>query len=883
MATPLYKSMKKRGSSFFAFPSAAQDMNLAFSNDNYKLNFTKFVLLNIPEQSVVLESGVDRDQTKGKLNFDKDEDGPNFYNFQPGGNNDLPADFGDQLIESLRNYVANYDSTLRESRINSNTDFYNINERVTPSEMIFWKWCRKNNIMDLEPALHKIDWDKNLSDFDNENGTGANFFQKYLWKERDVNYYNCNIDSSDDNKPQVTISQDAKYKVGDSIYLSGITSSVLSANTAYNVISVVNNPNETILELEYDGSYSADETETTPISGTIYLNYDRLIEYIGEIQAVSKIQTSRRNFTEVTAQIPHHVGATPTVLFEIEDNTNYYPSLEMPILPQEQQEEIVGSENTNSPIRLNPENYPGTYFGYFDTEDKTYKCSNGDKLRYKGDYYGIGLTNNVGLDFDNYFEKLSDFNSDNIDGLKIDMDRDHYLKMNLPDVDIKNFDEFNSAYFDGAPEDFYFNAILWYYELDDGSGTIVNNLYGIEFLNNPNDDDDECNINNRKITPYRKLVSNGEQDGVSYTFNLNINFNIDNDVLPLSYDPTTLYNQFGFDLYENILQSNAKLQENFIAIVSGFTELHEELFDIRSLVYSQTEIDTLKSQIENMSDLLELYSTMQFVDSDTTTIETNFDGAYPTLQVNTVNLQYSEITDVNISDIVYYNNLNSGVSYVVSVPLANQLQLNIYNDNNDFDDDADILLNRDLAYKQAMDINITPNMSKNSNTLNININYNDGLGNTTETTLLSGITLPVDLTSYDPIDTTGSTYTNSYYTNNNVSTYAQTWVTGLTTTTLYLMEDLFEQDDYVYIDNFYIMSGTTIMDNSGVYQVSAHTSGTSYGNGSEIIIEFNSGGYELRTKPKLTYYKGWNLNILRVSSSPTSALEDRYKITKTLL
>ena len=50
MATPLYKYMKDRGTSFFAFPSAAEDLNLAFKNPNYKINFTKFVCLNFPEQ-----------------------------------------------------------------------------------------------------------------------------------------------------------------------------------------------------------------------------------------------------------------------------------------------------------------------------------------------------------------------------------------------------------------------------------------------------------------------------------------------------------------------------------------------------------------------------------------------------------------------------------------------------------------------------------------------------------------------------------------------------------------------------------------------------------------------------------------------------------------
>lgn len=886
MACPLYKKMKSRGTSFYAFPSASQDLNLAFNNDNYKLKFSKFALLNIPEQKIVIDSGLDRDQTKGKLNFDKDDQGPKFFNFQPDGNADLPTNLSEQLIESLRNYVANYDSTLRESRINSNTDFYNINEKVTPTEMIFWKWCKKLNLIDFEPAIHNIDWDKNLPDFDNENGNDFDYFRKYLWKERDVNYYSCeitvgpNISSNPDDKPIVIIPQDAKFKVGDYVYLSGVTSSVLSANTEYKINYIEHNTNETIIELDFNGTYIENESSVECI---VYLSYNKLIEYIGDIQINSKVQTSKESKTEITANIPNHCGKTPTILFDIYDNINYKPGLEMPILPEQQQEEIVGSENTNSPIRLNPENYPGTYFGYFDTVDKTYKCESGDKLRKSGNYYGVNLTNNIGLDFDNYFEKLTDFNSDNIDGLKLDINTNHYLKMNLPGNQISNFDEFNSTYFDSAPEDFEFNAILWYYELDDGSGEIVNNLYGIEFLNNPNDDDDDCDVNNTKITPYKKYVSNGNQDGVSFTFNLNINFNIDNDVLPLSYDPTTTYNQFGFDLYQNILQTNAQLQENFLSIISGFTTLYQDVNDIKSLIYSQTQLDQINNRINNLNDLLELYSTFQFVDSDTTQIETNYDGPYPTLKVNTLNTQYSDIQNVNISDVMYYNNTTSGNSYSIQVPVQNQQMINIYNDNNDFSTTANIVLSKDLAYKQSMDIYIIPSLSESTELLNINLNYNNGNGNVTENTLLSEIILPVDLSSYDSLNPTGSTYNNAYYTNNNVNTYGQSIVTGITETRINLMEDLFVSDDYVYIDNFYLQSGTTIIDKSGVYQVTSHNSGDTYGYGAYININLSTTLYTLKTKPKISYYKGWKINILRTNESTTSSITDRYKITKELI
>lgn len=874
MSTPLYKSMKTRGTSFYAFPSACEDMNLAFQNDSYKINFSKFALLNIPEQVVSGTTGVDRDQTSGVMNFDKDENGPRFYNFQPGGNNDLPQTFGEQLIESLRNYVANYDAALRESRINSNTEFYNVNETVTPTEMIFWKWCRKLNLIDWEPAIHKIDWDKNLSDFANLNGTGYDYFRKYLWKERDVNYYSCTITQADGTtSPQLEISQTAKFKVGDTVLLSGDTGSYLSTGVSYTISAITFSGNTTFLFLD---AYHINDTETC----VVYLDYHQLVNYVGEIQAISKVQTSRRNFTEVTAQIPHQCGKTPTVLFGNIDNSNYEPGLEMPILPAEQQVEIVGAENTNSPIRINPQDYVGTYYGYFDTEDKTYICSTGDKMRYSGDYYGIQLTNNIGLDSETYVEKLTNFNSDQMDGVKMDFDRDHYLKMNLPDQSLNNFDEFNSAYLDGVPEDFDFNTILWYYQVDDGSGNIVTNLYGIEFLNNPSDDDDECDINNRLITPYKKKVSNGDQDGNSYIFNLNINFDVDNDVLPLSYDPTTVYNQFSFDLYQKVLQSNALIQENFMSIICGFTGIHQDLFELRSLIYSQTQIDTINNQIENLNDLLKLYSTFQFVNSTTAEIETDFTATYPTLKVNVLDSEYAEMENVLVTNIFSYNETSSGQSYAINIPNKNRKLININNDNNSYVGTCKVNLQSDLNYLQAIDIYLKPNISESPEKINININYYNGFS-TTENTLLEEETLPIDLSYYDALST-GHTYLNSYYNNDNVHTYSKVMYSGTTInqTCLDVMEDLFDTGEYLYIDNFKVLSGTTVNDLSGIYQVTGHTSGITTGT---IEIDLNTIGYTLKTYPKISYYRGWKINILRINESDYSTLTDRYQITKTLL
>jgi hypothetical protein len=112
MATnPLYKKLKANGTSFYAFPGAAEDISAAYQNSNYKMYFSKFVLLNFPKQN--LTSGT----MSNKIYFDFDNSFEKSVNATPATN------FSDQIIESLRNYVSNQETVIRESRLN-NTKYY---------------------------------------------------------------------------------------------------------------------------------------------------------------------------------------------------------------------------------------------------------------------------------------------------------------------------------------------------------------------------------------------------------------------------------------------------------------------------------------------------------------------------------------------------------------------------------------------------------------------------------------------------------------------------------------------------------------------------------------------------------------------------------------
>ena len=56
MATPLYKFLKENGYSTYVFPGSAEDISSAYQNDNYEMNFSKFMLLNIDLSKMDLDN-----------------------------------------------------------------------------------------------------------------------------------------------------------------------------------------------------------------------------------------------------------------------------------------------------------------------------------------------------------------------------------------------------------------------------------------------------------------------------------------------------------------------------------------------------------------------------------------------------------------------------------------------------------------------------------------------------------------------------------------------------------------------------------------------------------------------------------------------------------
>ena len=901
-STPLYKFLKSNGTSFYAFPGAAEDISAAYQNSNYKMYFSKFVLLNFPKQNLVAGTM----SNKIVLDFDN--------SFQKSINATPPPTFNEQIVESLRNYVANQEIVIRESRLNNTKYYYDTNALETPSEKVFFKWAKKLKLIDFEPAIPEDEYFSNLTEFQRNNINDDAYFPEYLWRERQVvawdaiSFYQTNVNGYN-QKLEVEFVGATNFRVGDKVNIFNVANSTIYNNNSFNA-QLVNSQYDTgvntkVLYITPVGAtqgqrivFDIDSTLGTEYetSGQVKLVYDRFVQYIGEITGISNVQEANRNYTEVQAQIPDHVGSTPDVLFRTNYDVNYKPNLTFPILPSQYQPEILGAELFTSPLVNTPQNYPGSYFAQFDTPDFTYETATGDSLRRSGAYFGVsGDINNPVVD------------GSTIDGVGLDFNTSHYVKMNIYNKTLTNFDQFNALEVNNQPpSDFEYNAILWYYTVQKtdltGVVTTKTNLYGISFLDNPDNNPIDAEIGIR-FPVYKKMVSNGQHDGTSYAYSLNLNFNIVNENPQQAYNPEAINSLFSMNLFNQAMSRLSSTNDSFMNILAEQGDLKDQLNALQQLLYTQTDISTINTKISNLENLLRLYSTNQIVSTDSINVVTN-PGTPVSISLYNKETSYTSINNISTTDL--YN--TSGIIPLnLTVPQNKNFLMNIINNdavaltlpNNDR---LTIVLDTDLAYKQSVDIIISASQIASQNKkLDIYINTtvpsasNRAVNTTTEALLIGNIDLPIYYNTVNSLPNSAYLWSdfnfNIDFSQTIQYTLGNVLEVPLAGNTLILNNSI-KAGDTFKLNNFFV--GTASVFNfSGQYKVDSVVGITSsyirlnvdsnpdlvaYGSSASLPLYIHGTSSTLLSNtPYFSLNKGKKIKITRINSSDVS-IADKYQI-----
>jgi hypothetical protein len=883
-STPLYKRLKQKGTSFYAFSNSSEHISSAYQNPNFKMYFSKYVLLDLPTKNLV--SGTN----SNPIYFDFDN------SFFKSNLSSPSTDYADELIESLRNYVANHEVVVKESRLN-NTDFYYDNTDIsTPTEKIFWKWCKKLNLMDLEPASPTDEYFGNLDEFSRNNLTDDEFFNEFLWREREVNLftivsYREATNPSFTGQLEIEILETSNFKVGDIIIFSeetNYTSGIFTPSSS--PISDINGI-RAVVELVIPKTISTNEkvilnllapglSLLTGNTGKINLVYHRLVQYVGEVNGVNNVSEANESYTEIWAHIPAHTGQTPDVLFRTKTDKNYKPGLRFPILPSQIQSEIIGGENFTNPLVSTPQNYPGTQFGQFDDNLYTYRASDGDSLRRSGDYFGyFGDINNVTIE------------SSNLDGLSLDFNTNHYVKMNSLGSEITNFDQFNALVIGNEPpKDFQFNAILWYYTVEDVNGDSTENLYGISFLGNPNDNPIPSEFGIR-VPAYNKLVASDSQDGTSYQFSLNLNFLISNENPQDLFNPEAINSLFSFNLYNEAMRKLSSVNSSFLNILISQSQLSEEVENLKQLVYTQTDIDTINKKLTFFEELLKLYQTNQIASSPTISASNVIVDGKSFTVLESRDAKYGKV------DLVTTTNMFSNTGNVpieLNVPNNKDYLIKILNDDTNNitlpnSQRLTLILDRDLDKNQSVDIIIDANDKSTENKqLDIFIRNRGVL-----TPIFENLDLPI---YYNPFISNLNSAKKWKQIDFNIDLNRDIILNSDYTLELPLQENgnlVFNsivQGDVFIIENFTI--GTSDINFSGQYEVLSVGATNSYiyldvSSNQNIVgysfISFpeilnDNSNYLLSNKPYLRLNKGYEIKLVRISDT-ISNITNTYDIS----
>jgi hypothetical protein len=407
--------------------------------------------------------------------------------------------------------------------------------------------------------------------------------------------------------------------------------------------------------------------------------YNRVVQYVGNLDIVNTVKNNNNTYSEVYVYVPTKDGNTPTVLFKNTVDLNYvqdYAWTNNPADPLNDEylqgrayDELNPSGLTNLAI-FDDDVIGAPTVNYIDTINGSTGAGNWYSPRATANTY---FTDQIFYDSSAQILTKS-YNSVNqtyvrtrLDSIGIDFDPDSYQQI-LSDPSISTIEEFNST---AAAIDFEFNCVLIYYDVYDPANPIdsATNLYGVLFL----DDVQDTGLSTYGIPRLQKYKPNivTKLNGNSYGFKINLKFDVDIDQTGVE-QAINDYSPFSLSMFMdsmNVLQDAASTLNNTASV---YSTLEQRVANLEDLSLSGDTTFNLNRRITALEDA---FAANQAIFNNTQGIMGLINQNYELIRA-LINGQ----TSVEISYNLDLIKQGSGIKVDRSIP--NQLILS--NDNQDY-------------------------------------------------------------------------------------------------------------------------------------------------------------------------------------------------------
>jgi hypothetical protein len=380
------------------------------------------------------------------------------------------------------------------------------------------------------------------------------------------------------------------------------SSSEVSSSLDQNTVTIVND-----LPVTQRRYVEGDATPgTTGSFGMTGGYYNRVVQYVGNLDIVNSVKNSTNTYSEVYVYIPTKDGNTPTVLFKNVVDANYYPDYQWTNNPPDplDDEYLFGrSYDETNPSGL-------TNLAIFDDDvlgapSASYINTGVTSGSVAGNWYSprdtanTYFTDGVFTNPYNYFITKT-FNSNfvnylrsQIDSIGIDFDPNSYQEI-ITNPNISTIEEFNST---ADAEDFEFNAVLVYYDVYDPANPndVATNLYGVLFLDDVNTDSGTYIPRSKKYRPNPVTKLNGN----SYGFKINLKFDTDIDQTGVE-QAINDYSPFSLSMFMdsmNVLQDASATLNNS---ADEFISLSDRVTNLENITLSSSTSANLDRRITAM-------------------------------------------------------------------------------------------------------------------------------------------------------------------------------------------------------------------------------------------------------------------------------------------